>query len=223
LVSLSSGEAEFYGVTKAAGIGLGFQSLLRDLGINLALRIWTDSTASIGICGRQGLGKLRHTDTRSLWLQQKLRDGGVELWKVRGEVNPADIFTKHLSSEERVNSLCNLFGCRYATGRAGGAPSLKRIGEAGPVFAAETAYAVKGPIVVRDGHKNAAVKYEGESLLEAYLHDESRLPHQLTGNLAVLFPRAVVPPELEEVPELADWLEARADRERQGANWLSSC
>ena len=31
LVSLSSGEAEFYGVVKAAGMGLGYQALLRDL------------------------------------------------------------------------------------------------------------------------------------------------------------------------------------------------
>ena len=29
-VSLSSGEAEYYGVVKASGIALGFQSLLRD-------------------------------------------------------------------------------------------------------------------------------------------------------------------------------------------------
>ena len=125
--------------------------------------------------------------------------------------------------EERVNSLCNLFGCRCARGRAGGAPSLKRVGETGPLFAAEAAYAVEGQIVVRDGHKYAAVKYEGESLPEAYLHDERWLPHQLTGNLAVLFPRAAVPPELEEAPEANDWLEARADRERQGPNWLTSC
>ena len=215
LVSLSSGEAEFYGVTKAAGIGLGFQSLLRDLGISMALRVWTDSTASIGICGRQGLGKLRHIDTRSLWLQQKLRDGGIELWKVRGEVNPADIFTKHLSSEKRVTSLCRLLGCRYATGRADGAPSLKRAGETGRLFTAEAVYAVEGPTVMQNGHAYAAVKYEGELLPEAYLHDENWLPHQLAGDLAVLFPRAVVPPELEELPELADWLETRAVHERQ--------
>ena len=73
VVSLSSGEAEFYGVTKAAGIGLGYQSLLEDLGVAAGIRVWTDSSATLGICGRQGLGKLRHIDTRSLWLQQKLR------------------------------------------------------------------------------------------------------------------------------------------------------
>ena len=215
LVSLSSGEAEFYGVTKAAGIGLGFQSLLRDLGIDMPLRVWTDSTATIGICGRRGLGKLRHIDTRSLWLQQKLRDGGVELWKVRGEVNPADVFTKHLSSEERVASLCRLFGCRFAQGRAEGAPSLKRTGVTERLFVAEAVYAVEGRSVEQDGHRYPAAEYEGEWLPDAYLHDDRCLPHQLQGDLSLLFPHAVVPEELEEVAEAEDWLECRAAYERR--------
>ena len=125
-ISLSSGEADFYGVVKATGIALGCQALLRDLDVNVPVRIWTDSTASMGICGRQGLGKLRHIDTRSLWVQQKVRSGAVELRKVRGEVNPADLFTKHLSSAERVESLLTLLGCRYADGRAGAAPKLRQ-------------------------------------------------------------------------------------------------
>ena len=55
LVSLSSGEAEFYGVTKASGIALGMKSLMRDLGAILPVRVWTDSSATVGICGRHGL------------------------------------------------------------------------------------------------------------------------------------------------------------------------
>ena len=72
-VALSSGEAEYYCVTKAVGTALGFQSLLRDLGVDLKLRAWTDSTATIGICGRTGLGRLRRIDTQCLWLQDKVR------------------------------------------------------------------------------------------------------------------------------------------------------
>ena len=77
-------------MAKATGIALGYQALLRDLDVKVPVRVWTDSTAFMGICGRQGLGKLRHIDTRSLWVQQKVRSGAVELRKVRGEVNPAD-------------------------------------------------------------------------------------------------------------------------------------
>ena len=78
-------------MVKASGVGLGFQSLLKDLGVGLSLRAWTDSTASIGICARSGLGKLRHIDTQCLWLQQKVRTGEVELRKVKGTENPADL------------------------------------------------------------------------------------------------------------------------------------
>lgn len=38
VISHSSGEAEFYGVVKASGIGLGYQAFLGDLG-------WTASSA----------------------------------------------------------------------------------------------------------------------------------------------------------------------------------
>ena len=52
-ISLSSGEAEFYGVVKASGVSLGYQALLKDVGLALPTRVWTDSTATMGICGRQ--------------------------------------------------------------------------------------------------------------------------------------------------------------------------
>ena len=95
-VALSSGEAEFNGVVRGAGIGLGFQSLLADLGVQVPLRVWTDSSAAIGICSRQGLGKLRHLDTHTLWIQQAVRSKRVDLRKIPGERNPADLFTKHI-------------------------------------------------------------------------------------------------------------------------------
>ena len=65
---MSSGEAEYYGVVRAAGIGLGQQALFRDAGVILPVRVWTDSSAAIGISTRQGLGKLRHVECHSLWL-----------------------------------------------------------------------------------------------------------------------------------------------------------
>ena len=125
-VSLSSGESEFYGVVKASGVALGYQSLLKDLGHALPVRVWTDSTATIGICGRQGLGKLRHIDTHYLWVQQRVRDRSIELYKVRGEENPADLFTKHLVGKEKIRDLLELFGCVYADGRAEKAPKLRK-------------------------------------------------------------------------------------------------
>ena len=182
----------------------------------MPIRVWTDSTATLGICGRQGLGKLRHIDTRSLWLQQKLRGGALELRKVRGEVNPAYLFTKCLSSKARVAELCGLFGCRFAGGRAAGAPSLRRTGADEKLLALDMVYEVVGQTIERDGHSYPMVRYEHEgevdALPEAYVHD-TRL----------LFPRAIAADELQEELEQDDWLEERAEIERSTDSSARGC
>ena len=38
-IALSSGEAEFNGVVRGSGVGLGYQSLLSDLGLRVPLRV----------------------------------------------------------------------------------------------------------------------------------------------------------------------------------------
>ena len=213
-ISLSSGEAEFYGVVKSTGIALGYQALMRDLGVRLPVRVWTDSSASMGICGRQGLGKLRHIDTKSLWVQQKVRGGAIELRKVRGEVNPADLYTKHLSSSERVEKLLNLVGCRYADGRAAAAPKLRDAGEGSArdalltcIEAKDMLYELSGPTVSQGGYTYPATVIDGALVADAYLHDDTVLPHQVPGNLDLLFPQATAAPEFPECPELPDPIE----------------
>ncbi len=124
-VSLSSGEAEFNGVVRGSGAGLGYRSLLGDLGQDLPLRVWTDSSAALGICSRQGLGKLRHLDTHTLWVQQAVRSGQVDLRKIDGEVNPADLFTKHSISREKLMALTRLFDSEFRGGRAAGAAKTR--------------------------------------------------------------------------------------------------
>ncbi len=125
-VTLSSGEAEFNGVIRGAGQGLGYQALLKDLGVEIPLRVWTDSSAAIGICTRQGLGKLRHLDTHTLWIQQAVRNKRIDLKKVLGEQNPADILTKHSFSREKLMDLVKLYDCEYRDGRAETAPMLRK-------------------------------------------------------------------------------------------------
>ena len=113
---MSSGEAEFYGLVKAAGAGLGHQSIMKDFGIDTPVRVRTDSSAALGIATRSGLGKLRHLETHTLWVQEKVRTGAIQVRKVRGDVNPADLFTKHLPSKDKIHQLVKLFGCEYRSG-----------------------------------------------------------------------------------------------------------
>lgn len=125
LVSLSSGEAEYYGIVKGAAAGLGHQAIMSDYGVAMPVRLWSDSSAALGIAKRSGLGRIRHLDTHTLWLQEKVRTGAVEVRKVKGEENPADLFTKHLPSKDKVHQLVRLFGCEYRDGRAESAPLLR--------------------------------------------------------------------------------------------------
>ena len=64
-------------------------------------------------------------DTHSLWVQQALRCGRFTLHKVDGEVNPADLFTKHMPTRDRLAQLSRLFGCKYLDGRAAAAPAMR--------------------------------------------------------------------------------------------------
>ena len=40
--------------------GLGIQSIAHDLGKDLTLTVFADSSAAIGICNRSGIGRVRH-------------------------------------------------------------------------------------------------------------------------------------------------------------------
>ena len=95
-IALSSGEAELSGIGSGIAQALGIQSIARDLGLDLKLRVHTDATAAIGIARRRGLGKIRHLDTTDLWVQEKERSGQIELVKVLGSDNPADMMTKYV-------------------------------------------------------------------------------------------------------------------------------
>ena len=99
-IALSSGEAEYYAAVRASAEGLGIQSLMRGLGIEVKVRVWLDASAAKSIAPRAGLGRVRHLETKFLWLQSAVSSKRVELRKIRGEENPADILTKPKSATE---------------------------------------------------------------------------------------------------------------------------
>ena len=57
-------------------------------------------SAARGIIHRAGLGKLRHLETGYLWLQAAVRAKRLQVRKVLGSENPADLFTKHLAATD---------------------------------------------------------------------------------------------------------------------------
>jgi hypothetical protein len=61
-IAMSSGEAEYYAMVKAAAEALAIQALAKDLGYSMKIRLWVDSTAAQAIVSRIGLGKVRHME-----------------------------------------------------------------------------------------------------------------------------------------------------------------
>jgi len=93
-IALSSGEAEYTALVKAAAEGLGVQALAADLGWTLRLVVHVDSATAKSIASRSGVGKVRHLETKALWVQEAVKGGRFGLAKVRGTSNPADPLTK---------------------------------------------------------------------------------------------------------------------------------
>ena len=122
-LSLSSGESELHGIAKGMAHAIGFQSMCNDLGNKKPVRVHSDATAAIGIARRRGLGKLRHLDVEDLWVQEAIRTGKVELVKVLGTHNPADLFTKYLESPTKITDALKLMGMVVEYGRAASAPA----------------------------------------------------------------------------------------------------
>jgi hypothetical protein len=125
VVTLSSGEAELYGVVKGATEALGLQSLAQDMGIGkVEIHLHADSSAAIEICNRSGIGKVRHLATGLLWVQGKIRNKDMRLYKVLGTENPADLLTKHLPRDS-VDKHIATFQMMRQGGRAESAPQLQ--------------------------------------------------------------------------------------------------
>ena len=59
VIALSSGEAEYYSLVKAASVGLGIKSMQHDMDISTSLHVFTDAEAARGIATRRGPGTSR--------------------------------------------------------------------------------------------------------------------------------------------------------------------
>ena len=106
---------------KGASECLGFLAGCAELGIwtggAVSLRVLTDSSACKGICQRTGLGKIRHIDVAMLWLQDLVRKGKIQMFKIQGKENPADLLTKYLPGV-KVAATSRALGFNADSGRS---------------------------------------------------------------------------------------------------------
>ena len=122
-VALSSAEAELSGICKGSSIGLGLKALCADMGVPVNVRVHTDASAAIGMARRRGLGKVRHLAVSDLWIQDKVACKEIELLRVKGSENPADILTKPVEAKILVGHKAAL-GLVQEEGRASSAAAI---------------------------------------------------------------------------------------------------
>ncbi len=110
-ISLSVAEAEYYALVRGACYGLGMQANFHDWGIEIPVRVFSDSKAGRSFAKRQGLGKQRHVQTRYLWLQSRVKMLHLDVRCILGTENAADLFTKVLSGVDQQR-YCHELGLR---------------------------------------------------------------------------------------------------------------
>ncbi|CAE7561590.1 unnamed protein product [Symbiodinium natans] len=116
VIALSTGESEFYGMLKGCSQAMGLRSLFADIGVEVGIRLCTDSSAGKALAEKKGLGRAKHLETQYLWLQDRVANKDVKVFKICTDVNRADMFTKHLH-EARASALLSAMNCRFSTGK----------------------------------------------------------------------------------------------------------
>ena len=89
-VALSSAEAEMNASVEAACEAIGMKQLCGHLGMPVIIKMFGDSSSMKGTLSRKGSGKVKHLETRQLWLQEHAASGNVVLVKVHRDLNLAD-------------------------------------------------------------------------------------------------------------------------------------
>ena len=91
-------------MVKAAIEGTAVQALAAELGWTLGwtlnLVVHVDSATAKAIASRSGVGKVRHLEVKTLWVQAALKEGRFALVNVPGRENPANILTKSLGLKD---------------------------------------------------------------------------------------------------------------------------
>ena len=101
-ITLSSAEAELVALCKLAMEVIGIRTMCEEWCMSRPEQtsdLFADASAALSIAKRQGAGKMRHINVKSLWLQAKAVQMVLKYCKIKGENNPADGLTKHVKRE----------------------------------------------------------------------------------------------------------------------------
>ena len=93
-VALSSCEAEVMAASEGIKEALLLQEVLMFVGLgHYEIEVKVDSSAAHAFFHRRGVGRMKHIDSRILWLQDLIAAGGARLRKIPRTQNLADMLT----------------------------------------------------------------------------------------------------------------------------------
>ena len=81
MIALSSAESEYYACATVVAEAIHIARLLAFVGLVLPIRARLDSTAARAMSSRVGVGKVRHMEAKTLWLQGKVASKVFEVFK----------------------------------------------------------------------------------------------------------------------------------------------
>ena len=86
-------------------------------GQTVVAKMMAASPAALVVTQRKGNGKLRHVRIGQMWVQQLADQEEVSFKKIKGDINPADLGTKHLT-RPNMDILIPMLSLYDAEGRA---------------------------------------------------------------------------------------------------------
>ena len=92
------------GATRA----IGLQTAAKELGVDVTdmqVEMRTDSSAAKSFASSGGSGRVKHIETKWLWLQSAVAEGRFSMGKVSGVLNPADVLTKYVAVDDAARKL----------------------------------------------------------------------------------------------------------------------
>ena len=107
-VALSSGESEMYALGALSAELIFAQAILKEIGLSFLIHARADSSTARAVATKQGASrKMKHIQTRFVFIQILVFRKLLTMSSVKTDVNPSDIGTKALG-RERFRSMLGM-------------------------------------------------------------------------------------------------------------------
>ena len=105
MAATSSGEAEFYALTKSASRALGAVAMAADMAKVVKPRVREDARATKARASRSGVGRVRHLHIQVLWVQEAVARRQLTIVRVPGFETPCRFGHETVGSEGDARGL----------------------------------------------------------------------------------------------------------------------